>query len=50
METINTTNYFIAGYVVIFGAIFAYIFNLWFRTRNLKTEKMLLKDLESNKK
>jgi hypothetical protein len=42
--TIDTLNYFIAGYVVIFGSIIGYIISLYVRWKNLKQEEEILND------
>ena len=45
-STLNTVNYLIAGYVVIFGTIFGYIISLFVRWKNLKQEQEILNDNE----
>jgi CcmD family protein len=45
-STINTVNYLIAGYVVIFGSIFGYIISLFVRWKNLKQEYEILSETE----
>lgn len=45
-STLNTVNYFIAGYVVIFGSILGYIVSLIVRWNNLKQEKEILNETE----
>jgi CcmD family protein len=42
----ETTNYMIAGYVVIFGIMFLYVFSLVLRTRRLKQELQMIEELE----
>ncbi|MDO9085589.1 MAG: hypothetical protein Q7U53_05200 [Anaerolineaceae bacterium] len=42
--TLNTVNYFIAGYVVIFGSIIGYVISLLIRWKNLKQEEEILTD------
>ena len=42
--TIDTLNYFIVGYVVIFGSIIGYIISLYVRWKNLKQEEEILND------
>jgi len=49
-QPINTINYFIAGYVVIFGILLIYISSLIIRWRNLKKDEEILNDLDSSKK
>lgn len=43
----NTVSYFIAGYVIIFGAMLAYLISLIVRWRNLRQDESLLTQLES---
>jgi len=40
----ETTNYFIAGYVVFFTVMGLYLLSLYLRTRNLKQELALLEE------
>jgi len=42
----NTLNYFIAGYVVIFGIMAAYVISLVVRWNNLKQDAAVLEELE----
>ncbi|MFN2149965.1 MAG: hypothetical protein ACK2T5_00115 [Anaerolineales bacterium] len=42
----ETTNYYIAGYVIFFIVISLYLASFFVRNRNLKQEYALLKDLE----
>jgi hypothetical protein len=42
--TLNTVNYFIAGYVVIFGSIIGYVISLYVRWKNLKQEEEIITD------
>ena len=44
----ETTNYMIAGYSVIFGIMFLYIASLFIRTRNLKRQLVMLKELDQD--
>jgi uncharacterized membrane protein YdbT with pleckstrin-like domain len=46
METLETTNYMIAGYTVIFGVMLVYLISLVVRWRNLKQDAQVLKELE----
>jgi CcmD family protein len=46
----ETTNYLIAGYSVIFGIMFLYIASLVVRTRNLKRQLEMLKELDQDQK
>ncbi len=48
-QPIDTVNYFIAGYSVIFGILIIYIASLILRWRNLKKEEDILKDIEPSK-
>lgn len=43
----NTVNYFIAGYIVIFGAMLTYLVSLIVRWRNLRQDESLLAQLEA---
>jgi len=45
-ETLNTINYALAGFVVIFGAILGYIVSLYVRFKNLKKDEAVLTDLD----
>ena len=42
----ETTDYMILGFVVIFGAMLAYVISLWVRNRNLNKDIELLEQLE----
>jgi len=42
----QTTNYFIAGYVVIFGVMFLYVLSLFIRKRNLIQDLELMQSME----
>jgi len=42
----ETTNYYIAGYVIFFIVISLYLASFFVRNRNLEQEYTLLKDLE----
>ena len=46
----ETTRYLVAGYTVIFGIMSLYIISLIVRTRNLKRQLELLKELELEQK
>jgi hypothetical protein len=46
MEPMETTNYMIAGYTVIFGVMLVYLVSLIVRWRNLKQDATLLQELE----
>jgi hypothetical protein len=48
METLETTNYMIAGYTVIFGVMLVYLVSLVVRWRNLKQDEQVLQDMEEN--
>ena len=49
MEPIETTNYMIAGYTVIFGVMLVYLVSLFVRWRNLKQDVQVLQELEETK-
>jgi len=42
----ETTNYMIAGYVVIFSIMFLYVLSLVLRTSRLKQELHMIEELE----
>jgi hypothetical protein len=42
----NTTNYMIAGYVVIFGVMLLYLFSLYLRQRNLHSDLEVLEEMD----
>jgi hypothetical protein len=44
----DTSAYMIAGYAVIFGAMFLYVTSLFVRRRNLEQDIQLLEELEQN--
>lgn len=46
----ETTSYLIAGYAVIFGIMFLYIVSLVIRSRNLKRQLEMLRELDQEKK
>ena len=46
MEPLETTNYMIAGYAVIFGVMLVYLVSLFGRWRNLKRDVQMLRELE----
>jgi CcmD family protein len=43
---LETTNYMIAGYAVIFSVMLVYIFSLAVRNRNLKQDIEVLEEIE----
>lgn len=43
-STLDTLNYFIAGYIVIFGSIIGYVISLYVRWKNLKQEEEILSE------
>jgi len=45
MDTPNTINYMVAGYIVIFGGLIIYILSLVWRTRRLRRELKTLNEL-----
>ena len=42
----HTTNYMVAGYIVIFGVMAIYLVSLYIRQRNLKQDMQLMDDLK----
>jgi TRAP-type C4-dicarboxylate transport system permease small subunit len=46
----NTLSYMILGYAVIFGVILIYLASLAIRSRNLRQDLEVLKDLEEKDK
>jgi CcmD family protein len=44
----DTSSYMVAGFVVIFGAIFVYLASLIIRWRNLQRDLEILKELEKS--
>jgi hypothetical protein len=46
MQPLETTNYMIAGYAVIFGVMLIYLISLIIRRRNLKQDFQVLQELE----
>jgi hypothetical protein len=46
MEPMETTNYMIAGYTVIFGVMLVYLVSLVVRWRNLKQDAQVLQELD----
>jgi hypothetical protein len=46
----ETTRYLVAGYTVIFGVMSLYILSLFVRTRNLKRQLEMLRELELEQK
>jgi len=47
-EPAETTIYFIAGFSVILGAIFMYVFSLWLRWRHSYRDFRNLKSIEKD--
>lgn len=47
--TANTTNYMIAGYTIAFVVMGLYVASIYLRTRNLKQEMEMLKEMEQPK-
>jgi hypothetical protein len=47
---IETTNYMIAGYTVIFGVMAIYLVSMVIRRRNLKRDLEMLEELEKQPK
>lgn len=50
METINTDNYMIAGFVVAFLVMGVYVLSLYIRSRNLKRDLETYEALDKDKK
>ncbi|GAB1470563.1 hypothetical protein MASR2M66_14410 [Chloroflexota bacterium] len=50
METINTDNYMIAGYVVSFLTMGVYLLSLYIRARNLKRDLETYEEMDTEKK
>ena len=46
-QTAETTNYMIAGYVVIFGTMLIYLVSLILRRRSLEKDAQVLAELEA---
>ena len=46
-QTAETTNYMIAGYVVIFGTMLIYLVSLILRRRSLEQDAQVLAELEA---
>ena len=46
MEPMETTNYMIAGYTVIFGVMLVYLVSLFVRWRKLEQDMRVLQELE----
>jgi len=46
MGPIESTNYMIAGYAVIFGVMLVYLISLFVRWHNLKQDMQVLQELE----
>jgi hypothetical protein len=42
----ETTVYMIAGYIVIFGVMLAYLASLWIRRNNLTQDLQVLQEME----
>ncbi len=45
----HTVNYFISGYVVIFGVMGLYLASLIIRRRNLKADLEMLEEMQESK-
>jgi hypothetical protein len=43
---VNTNNYMIAGYAVIFGVMLIYLISIYLRRRNLEQDLELLEELQ----
>jgi CcmD family protein len=42
----ETTNYMIAGYIVIFGVMFLYVISLFMRRRKLEQDIQIMEELD----
>ena len=47
---IDTVNYMIFGFVVIFGTMITYLVSMYVRQRNLKQDLEMLEELETQEK
>jgi hypothetical protein len=47
MDTPNTINYMLAGYIVFSVAFFGYLVSLWVRWRGLQAEEQSLQEVEN---
>jgi hypothetical protein len=43
----DTTNFMIAGYIIIFGVMLIYLFSLLVRQRNLQKDMEVLEEIQS---
>lgn len=50
METINTDNYMMAGYIVSFITLGIYLLSMYIRNRNLKRDLETYESMDSEKK
>ena len=50
METVNTDNYMIAGYIVSFVTMGIYLFSMYIRSRNLKRDLETYESMDAEKK
>lgn len=50
METINTDNYMMAGYIVAFLTMGLYILSIYIRNKNLQRDLETLESLEKSEK
>jgi len=48
-DPVNTMDYMIAGYAVIFGVMLVYVISIWVRGRNLAKDLAELEKMEKNK-
>jgi len=48
MDTPDTLNYMLAGYIVFSVTFFGYLVYLWRRWRGLQAEEQNLKEIEAN--
>ncbi|MEY2820308.1 MAG: hypothetical protein ACKOBL_07185 [Chloroflexota bacterium] len=50
METINTDNYMVAGYIVSFITLGIYLLSMYVRSRNLKRDLETYESMDTEKK
>ncbi|GAB4498633.1 MAG: hypothetical protein OHK003_11570 [Anaerolineales bacterium] len=50
METINTDNYMVAGYVVAFVTMGIYLLSMYLRSRNLKRDLETYESMDKDQK
>ena len=50
METVNTDNYMMAGYIVSFVTLGIYLLSMYIRNRNLKRDLETYESMDAEKK